>query len=158
MGKFKFLRKIFTNIKFHEKKNFLKQLPIFKHLSTKEIVQLMRMLKGRTYLKGEILFNQGDTARAMFIIFKGKVELKKTSQDGTVKTIGHAADGEFFGETALLEDVPRPATAIAQEKTFVFMLFKSTLDNLVHDKNKTGILILHYLAKTLSARVRTASE
>jgi CRP/FNR family transcriptional regulator len=158
MGKFRFLRKIFTNIKFHEKKNFLIQLPIFKGFSTKDIILLMRMLKERTYLKGEALFNQGDAARALFIVFKGKVELKKTYSDGTVKTIGYVTTGEFFGEMALLEALPRNVTAVAVEKTSVFMLFKNTLDNLVYDKSKVGISIIHYLAKTLSARLRTLTE
>ncbi|HUT86168.1 MAG TPA: cyclic nucleotide-binding domain-containing protein [Elusimicrobiales bacterium] len=158
MKKFKFLKKIFTNIKFQEKKNFLVQLPIFKELSLKDIARLMRGLKEKTFLKDEILFKQGDAARALFIVSKGKVDLKKTNPDNTSEIIGHANAGEFFGEMALLEDMPRTVTAVATEKTHVFMLFKSTLDNMVFDRSKAGVSIIHYLAKTLSARVRTLTE
>lgn len=158
MGKFRFLRKIFTSIRFQEKKNFLAQLAIFKDLSNRETTRLMKVLKEKTYLKDEILFRQGDASRALFIIFKGKVDLQKMSADGSLKTIGHVGTGEFFGEMALLEDMPRNLTAIATEKTHVFMLFKHTLDNLVLEKSKIGIFVLHYLAKALSARVRTMAE
>jgi CRP-like cAMP-binding protein len=158
MKKFKFLRKIFTNIRFQEKKDFISQLPIFKDLSNKDIIRLMRVLKEKTYLKDEVLFRQGDAARALFIVHKGKVELRKACPDNAAKTIGHAAVGEFFGEMALLEDMPRTLTAVAIEKTHVFMLFKHTLDNFVMDKSKAGIFIIHYLAKTLSARIRTLTE
>lgn len=158
MRKFKFLRKIFTSIRFQEKKNFLAHLAIFKELSGKDIIRLMKVLKEKTYLKDEILFKQGDAARALFIVFRGKVELRKLSTDGSNKTVGYVTAGEFFGEMALLEDMPRNLTAVAIEKTCVFMLFKNSLDNLVFDKSKAGIYIIHYLAKALSARVRTLTK
>ena len=66
--------------------------------------------------------------------------------------------GEFFGEMALLEEMPRTATAHALEDTKVFMLFKIKLESLLFARPKIGVVIAAQLAKIMSARLRDMLE
>ena len=55
---------------------------------------------------------------------------------------------------ALLEQLPRTATATATEKTHLHLLYKSKLDALLHGEPRIGVSIMSHLARLLSARLR----
>ena len=74
------------------------------------------------------------------------------------EVIAEVNPGEFFGEMALLEEMPRTATAYALEETRVFMLFKIKLESLLFARPKIGVVIAEQLAKILSARLRAILE
>jgi len=59
---------------------------------------------------------------------------------------------------ALLEEMPRTATAVAAEETKVFMLFKIKLDSLLYARPRIGVTIASQLARILSARLRAILE
>ena len=62
------------------------------------------------YKKGTVLFNEGDEGEEMFIIQSGKVAIKKKVPHGET-TLAVLEKGDFFGEMAILERMPRSATA-----------------------------------------------
>ena len=66
----------------------------------------------RTFGDGEIIFREGDESREMFIIRDGEVVISK--QSGTQEIVlARRGRGEFIGEMALLESLPRIGTARA---------------------------------------------
>src|SRR5450432_1135071 len=60
--------------------------------------------------KGHVLFSEGDDGEDMFIIRAGKVAIKKKVPHGEV-TLAILEKGDFFGEMAILERMPRSASA-----------------------------------------------
>ena len=60
--------------------------------------------------KGTVLFNEGDEGEDMYIIRAGKVAIKKRVPHGET-TVAVLEKGDFFGEMALLERIPRTAGA-----------------------------------------------
>jgi CRP-like cAMP-binding protein len=62
------------------------------------------------YKKGHVLFHEGDDGDEMFIIQSGRVAIKKKVQDGEAM-LATLEKGDFFGEMALLERMPRSASA-----------------------------------------------
>ena len=63
------------------------------------------------YNKGQVLFREGEDGEEMFIVQSGRVAIKKKVRDGTEATLAVLEKGDFFGEMALLERLPRSATA-----------------------------------------------
>jgi len=149
-----FLERFFLDKEHREKRNFLQSLPIFSELENKDFTYLMRVLHEHNYLKGETLFAEGDIGRALFIVMKGSVALSRRQQDGSFAEIAEVKPGELFGEMALLEEMPRTASATAAENTKVLLLYKNKLDALLKDQPQIGVEIIHYLAQTLSSRFR----
>jgi MFS family permease len=83
----------------------LLQIPIFAPLPESAIEHLAASLSPRAVPAGAIVFSQGDEGDGFYIIEAGEVDV---SVDGTsIATLG--ANG-YFGEIALLRDVPRTAT------------------------------------------------
>ncbi len=144
--------------RFEEKKALLKRVLLFTDIPERERGLLVQALFEKTYQEGETLFEEGDIGRALFLIETGSVELAKRGRDGKQQQLAVAGPGDFFGEMALLEEMPRSATARALETTNVFLLYKAKLDALLITRPRAGVPILRRLAQLLSARVRLASE
>ncbi|MDD4003749.1 MAG: cyclic nucleotide-binding domain-containing protein [Elusimicrobiaceae bacterium] len=140
------------------KRAFLTKLPIFKNLHYSDFTYLLRTLQEHTYLKGETLFEESDIGRALFIVISGRINIYRSIPGGGTEKIACVEQGELFGEMALLEEMPRTGSAVADENTRVYMLFKSKLDSLLYSHPRIGVVITHYLAQTLSARLRAQIE
>lgn len=149
-----FFKRFFGDPNFQRKKAFLRSLDLFKDLKNGELGQLVQSLHSRTYREGEVLFLEGDIGRALFILESGSVELTKKDADGKERPIYRLKPGDFFGEMALLEQLPRTASARSLEKSQLHLLYRSKLDALIHSYPRIGVSILGHLAQILSARLR----
>ena len=157
MSALKTLKRWFIDPQFSRKKHFLRSLDIFKDLRDRELGYLVQSLHSRTYREGEVIFIEGDIGRALFVLENGGVELTRPGAAGKPHVLYHLKPGDFFGEMALLESLPRTATATATEKTHLHLLYKSKLDALLHAEPRIGITIMGHLARLLSARLRRLS-
>jgi CRP-like cAMP-binding protein len=62
------------------------------------------------FKKGHVLFKEGDDGEDMYIVQSGRVAIKKKLKDGDA-TLAVLEKGDFFGEMAILERLPRSASA-----------------------------------------------
>jgi CRP-like cAMP-binding protein len=62
------------------------------------------------YKKGHVLFKEGDDGEDMYIVQSGRVAIKKKMKEGDA-TLAVLEKGDFFGEMAILERMPRSASA-----------------------------------------------
>jgi len=147
------LRKIFFNQQFAARRRFLKSLALFRDLSDRDAGLLAQALHSRVYHSGEVIFEEGEIGRALFILESGKVDLVKSGA-----TIFSVKPGDFFGEMALLEQLPRTAKAVAAERSQLLLLYRSKLDALQVSHPRIGVVIMAHLAQLLSARLRRFSQ
>ena len=157
MSPFKALKRWFVDPQFAGRKQFLHSLDLFSDLKRAELGTLAQALHARTYRPGEVVFVQGDIGRALFILESGKVELTRKDAAGNSVVLYTLKPGEFFGEMALLESLPRSATAVAVETSRLHLLYRTKLDVLLHANPRIGVAIMSHLARLLSARLRRAS-
>jgi CRP/FNR family cyclic AMP-dependent transcriptional regulator len=157
MSVLKSLRRWFTDPQFSSKKHFLHSLDLFSDLKAGELGTLAQALHARTYRPGEVVFVQGDIGRALFILESGRVELTRTGADGKSVLLYTLKPGEFFGEMALLESLPRSATATAVETSRLHLLYRTKLDVILHSNPRIGVAIMSHFARLLSARLRRAT-
>ncbi|MEJ5165961.1 MAG: cyclic nucleotide-binding domain-containing protein [Thermoanaerobaculia bacterium] len=101
-----------------------------------------------SFKKGEVIFREGDLGTEMFVIQKGKVEVrKKIGAEEQVLSV--LEKGDFFGEMAILEGMPRSATAIALEDTDCIVINEATFDNMIKENVEIAIRMLRKLSKNL---------
>jgi len=62
----------------------------------------------RSFKQGETIFKQGDPADCMFAVVEGAVAIELGST-----LVEHVPPGGVFGEMALIDGLPRSATAVA---------------------------------------------
>lgn len=85
----------------------LARVPLFAHLNAAEIADIMRLLRAQTIDAGEILVRRGEPAGSMYFIAAGEVEIALPNR------LVRLADGDFFGEVALLQRTRRSGTVTA---------------------------------------------
>ncbi len=155
---YKTLRKLFGDRQFEARREFLRSLTLCNGLKERELGYLLQSFHSRVYNEGEVLFLEGDIGRALFVVETGRVELSKINPDGKPQRIAELKKGDFFGEMALLEQMPRSASATALEKSKILLLYRSKLDEILYHHPKVGVSIMSHLARLLSARLRKTSE
>ena len=158
MSPLKFFKRWLGDPAFSRKKQFLHSLELFRELHPRELGEMILALHARTYKPGEVVFVEGDIGRALFILETGSVELTKLGPDGKPVHLYTLKPGEFFGEMALLESLPRTATAVALETSRLHLLYRAKLDSLLESSPRIGITIMSHLARLLSARLRRMNQ
>lgn len=135
----------------------IKDIPLFRNLKRRQLKLLTKYLHQRYYKKSEVIFNEGDRGQGLYIIIEGKVEVYK-SQGSKKRLMARLKNGDFFGEFALLDKLPRSATAQAVSNSKVIGFFNSDLLQIVQSRPRIGNILLYNLGYILSLRVRVTDE
>jgi len=94
--------RVFGNRTAGSKIEILKNIPVFRELSRKEILEVDELLHERAYEKDEIIFEEGDVGHGIFIVLSGMIRAKSSR-----KLLGDA-DLEFGQGDCLCLPVPFP--------------------------------------------------
>lgn len=97
---------------------------------------------------GERIFSQGDLGTEMFIIQEGEVEIVKHI-GGESHTLSKLEKGDFFGEMAVLEAMPRTADAVAVTEVRIVAINGSRFDEMLRKNPEVAVRIIRKYSKRL---------
>jgi len=100
-----------------EKLDHLKRVPLFEKMGTAELERLSQLTDEVEVGLDRVLAEQGTIGHEFFIVLDGHVMVLRGNTP--VRTLG---PGDFFGEIALLRDVPRTATVTARSDVLLYAL------------------------------------
>jgi len=109
---------------------------------------LAKVGKGRTiseYLKGQVVFSQGDHADAILYIHKGKVKLTVIANSGKEAVIAILGAGDFLGEGCLAGRPVRLATATAMTDCTLARIEKAATIRVLREEPAFSEMFLAYL-------------
>jgi len=86
----------------------------------------------RTFKKGEILLEEGKSGDPIYLIKKGKVEIRKGVRGETPRTLGTLGPGDVVGEMAMFGDQTHIATAVALEETVAVAMSREEFQRRLH--------------------------
>ncbi len=122
----------------------LSEMSCFAGLGTDQLAQLLDRGSWVPFRPGEEILREGDVGDAFYAISSGQVDIV---HDGTVvNTVG---PGSYFGEIALLMDVPRTATVVARTPTRTFRIDREGFDLLVAQAFRRGGTVSHAVTEEL---------
>jgi CRP-like cAMP-binding protein len=134
----------------------LSKLSLFRDLSIPAIHELTALAEERLFHGGQTIFEEATTGKSIMVIISGEVRITQRARVSGEETLTVLKKGDFFGEMALLEDLPRSATAIAHSDTFMLEIHRQQFMNFIEKDTASGVKVLFTLAKILSARLREA--
>ena len=97
---------------------------------------------------GDRIFVQGELGTEMFIIQEGEVEIIKHI-GGESHVLSHLERGDFFGEMAILEALPRTADAVAVTDVRVVAINGSRFDEMLRRNPEVAVRIIRKYSKRL---------
>lgn len=93
----------------------LMAVPLFTQLPSQVVAATAQKVHRRRYGAGEVIFHDGDPGRSLCVIESGRVKIVSVSEQGQEVLLAVMGPGDFFGELALFDDMPRSATVLAME-------------------------------------------
>jgi CRP-like cAMP-binding protein len=132
----------------------LAQTALFAGLRKRLLRRLAILLLEKTYQPGEEIFREGEPGRALFVVASGRVEAIRTTPDGEER-LAVFEEKSVFGELALIDDLPRAATARTLAPTTVLLLYRSHFDELMEGDPRVALALCRNLLRTLARYVRT---
>ena len=119
----------------------LQSVDFLRQLKLDELDHLMGALKKRTCQPGHLIIKEGDPGDAFFMILTGKVEVWHKG-----KLLVERGEGEYFGETALVNDAPRAATVKAVGATELYVLYKADFKQILMSNPGIAASIKQHMA------------
>lgn len=110
-----------------ERVRLLKNVPILAEMSHERLNAIAAMVEADSFDAAETIVAQGDPARELFLVSRGKLKVV-VEPDGV--EVNWLAPGDFFGEAALVEGGVRSATVLASEPGELLVLSRTTLEGL----------------------------
>jgi CRP-like cAMP-binding protein len=109
------------------------------------------------FSKGTVLFNEGDEGEEMYIIRSGKVAIKKRVAHGEI-TVAVLEKGDFFGEMAMLEHIPRTAGAEVVEDGDLIVIGSDIFGDMVKSNPEIGVRMLRKYSLRLRETTKQIEE
>ncbi|MDP2168739.1 MAG: cyclic nucleotide-binding domain-containing protein [Thermodesulfovibrionales bacterium] len=137
----------------------LKDIPIFEGLSDDVFEIFMPFVREEAYGAGSLIFKEGSSADKFFIIKDGDVEIRKVidGHEHGYKLISVLTKGDFFGEMAIFQGLPRTADAYAKTAVSLLAVSKDDMAGLFKPKDP-AFKAMGFLASVLMQRLRSTTK
>lgn len=136
----------------------LKKSLLFSGLNEENLAELASIATKRTYVKGEVLFSEGEAAVGFFLIASGNVKLCKISSDGKEKVLHFAHPNETFAEAAFFGDGGYPAEARALEKVEALYFTRDSFMGLLERNPRFALNLIVTLSLSVRRFARQIEE
>jgi len=127
----------------------LRKALIFSSLREDELAELSRIAVERSFSMGEFVFWDGDRPDWFYIIAEGKIKVLKHSSSGKEFIIAFFGPGEMFGEVAVFEDKPYPASAQSVAETKVLGIKRQDFLAFLTNRPEVALRIIYVLGGRL---------
>jgi CRP/FNR family cyclic AMP-dependent transcriptional regulator len=135
---------------------FLLETPMFEKLEPSEIMEIIHIVEVEIHKAGDIIFREGDTGDAWYVLYHGAVDVLKHGASGE-KKITSLGPQSCFGEISILDGSPRSATIRVAEDSVVFRVPRDAFVELIDSDHLVAYKLLHHMAILLAERQRTTT-
>ncbi|MBL7497107.1 glutaminase A [Frankia sp. CNm7] len=128
-------------------------------LGAERVARLRALTETRAYDKGDIVFQEGDPADALYFVTRGLVNVDVvTSGGGRRFRLNTVPAGSAFGELALIDGGTRSSRVVVAEPTECAVLTVPAFEKLRHQDPALCDALFRAIARSLSARLRQATR
>jgi len=137
--------------------DFISEYKSFKAFDANDIAAINAACSEEKFAKDEMIFQEEAPGDRMYVIKAGSVKIVKRVKDKE-NTLAVLNPGEFFGEMALLDGMPRSAGARAADGATVVSISRSNYSAMREKAPATALRLTDILVSVLSTRLRQANR
>jgi CRP/FNR family cyclic AMP-dependent transcriptional regulator len=132
----------------------LRAVPLFAQLRDTDLLLLAGLLRPKDYTKNRVILFAHDASDAFYVVLSGQVKVMMIAEDGREVVLSLVGAGDFFGETALMDDEPYAASVIAVEDSGLLVLHRDDFRRCIKDMPEMAFGLL----RALCGRLREADH
>lgn len=136
----------------------LKASPLFAGLADNEIASLLSLFQEKEMGEGMTVFIENMPGESLYLICEGSVRISRMIAEGEERTLVMLGPQEVFGEMAVLDGVPRAATARVAAKAVLLSLRKTDFDLLGEKDPALALKLARNIVRIFSQRLRENME
>ena len=143
-----------------ESKEFsdIRESVMLRELSDADLEKLSGVCEKRQMGEGTTIFIENMPGEALFLIRKGIVRISKMFAEGDEKTLVVLGPEDIFGEMAIIDGLPRSATARVTEDAELISLKKKDFESLCQEDPELALRLVMNIVKVFSKRIREAND
>ena len=126
------------------KVDLLATVPLFTGCSKKELRRIASLADEIDLRSGKVLTRQGAPGREFFVLLDGTVDVVRDGEH--VATLG---PGDFFGELALVSNIPRTATVTATTPIRALVVVDRDFRRLLKEDATIAVKVLGAMAERM---------
>lgn len=111
----------------------LKSTPLFQSVPGEGLKRLSDFIQEKKVPAGEVVFREEDFGEEMYLVRSGRVSIHQELEEGEPALLEKVEPGGYFGEMAIIDDLPRTATATADVDSSLLVLHKNDFRTAVQD-------------------------
>jgi CRP/FNR family cyclic AMP-dependent transcriptional regulator len=127
------------------KVELIKGVPLFSKLKKKELEEVAHIADELDLPKGKVMAEEGDRGREFFVLLEGEADV--TKGDTSINTM---REGDFFGEIALVTEMPRTASVTATTEVRVLVITERDFRALLKHSPEVGRGVAEALAERIA--------
>jgi len=127
------------------------KVPLFAGLAKQQLTRVASIADEIDLPEGKILTRQGERGREFFILLEGEAEVRRNG-----RKLATRRAGEFFGEIALISDIPRVATVTATTPVRALVIRDREFRALLERTPAIALDVLTAVAERLPTTARDA--
>lgn len=126
------------------KAELLRRVPLFAELSKRDLERVASIADELDLPPGRTLTKEGARGREFFVLAEGEAAVTKRG-----RKVATLSDGDFFGEIALLTNMPRNATVTSTSPVRLLVVTDRDFQRLLLDQPRLQRTVLETLAARL---------
>lgn len=128
----------------------LASIPLFSGLDarTREVVEQHSAL--RAVRRNTVVIQKGDESGVLYVVISGRLKVTVADGQGKEVILNTLGPGDYFGELAILGDMPRTATVMSLEDSKLLTLSRKAFLDLVREQPDIALAVIRNLTERVS--------
>lgn len=129
----------------------LAKIPLLHALKPELLAQLSSVIQLREVVKQDCLLHKGDQGNGLIFLLHGRLLVVDVTPEGKQIGLNFLVSGDFLGELAIIDNLPRSATVVAVTTSQVAILPKAHAKRLIFENPIVAERMMQHVALRLRA-------
>ncbi len=121
----------------------------FPGITVDEVDELVAFSQINSYPADTIICHEGEMEETFYLILEGEVQVSKMINNLEVRLLKTLSVGDFFGEMALIHNVPRAASVKAVTSLLVLEINKEAFNRILKHSSSVSIALVQEISRRL---------
>ena len=122
---------------------------LFRDLPEATVERLATLAHRRSFEKNAVIFSQGDDGDALYGVASGRVRISASGPDGREVFLNIMEPGDTFGEIAVVDGLPRTASAVALDPATLVIISRDHFLNILRTEPELSMHLMTLFCQRL---------